>query len=278
MSASAQQDTYVKYAVAAIMLCLVVLVALSQRQSFFWDTIQLSSMQANFFYEHGFRQMLLPPEIDSGHPPGFGLYLAFCWTLFGKSLALSHWVMLPFLLGIVYFLYRLGQYFFAGWWVLVAPLLALLDPVLLGQSVLVSPDIALVFFFLLTTVGLFEKRNVFLLLGGLGLVAISMRGMMVLAALYVFQLAKSWLEVNKIPRLKNVFQLLLPFLPGAVLGFAFLSWHYMAAGWIGYHADSPWAPSFTKVDVSGFFKNIAVLGWRFLDFGRFVLFPIAFFL
>jgi hypothetical protein len=39
------------------------------------------------FYENGLKRGALPVSIDSGHPPAPGYYLAFCWTLFGKSLA-----------------------------------------------------------------------------------------------------------------------------------------------------------------------------------------------
>src|SRR4051794_38753575 len=75
--------------------------------SFFWDTIQLGSKQAHWFYDHNFKFFFLPEIIDSGHPPSFGIYLAICWKLFGKSLPVSHLAMLPFLLGIVIQVYLL---------------------------------------------------------------------------------------------------------------------------------------------------------------------------
>ena len=44
--------------------------------------------------------------------------------------------------------------------------------------------------------------------------------------------------------------------------------HYLETGWMGYHENSPWAPAFEKVDFQGAIKNILILGWRLLDFGR----------
>ena len=69
---------------------------------FFWDTVQLASQHAQFFLENGFSTFLLPDEMDSGHPPTFGFYLALVWRVFGKTLSISHLAMLPFLLGIVW--------------------------------------------------------------------------------------------------------------------------------------------------------------------------------
>ena len=77
------------------------------------------------------------------------MYLALNWKLFGKSLAVSHLAMLPFLVGIVLLLFFIGDHFGGreNSWMLA--LLAAADPVLASQAVLVSPDVALSCFFLL---------------------------------------------------------------------------------------------------------------------------------
>lgn len=69
---------------------------------FFWDTIQLGSKHAHYFYETNFRSIILPNEIDSGHIPSLGIYLALVWKIAGKSLVISHLAMLPFVMGIVF--------------------------------------------------------------------------------------------------------------------------------------------------------------------------------
>jgi hypothetical protein len=69
--------------------------------SFFWDTVQLASKHAHFFYETDFRSIILPNEIDSGHIPTLGFYLALIWKIAGKTLMVSHLSMLPFVIGIV---------------------------------------------------------------------------------------------------------------------------------------------------------------------------------
>ncbi|HXA01125.1 MAG TPA: hypothetical protein VNW99_04000, partial [Cytophagaceae bacterium] len=80
--------------------------------SFFWDTIQLGSSQAHWFYDNDFQYFFLPGNIDSGHPPLFGFYLAILWKFFGRTLEVSHFAMLPFLFGIVIQIYILLKKFF----------------------------------------------------------------------------------------------------------------------------------------------------------------------
>lgn len=226
---------------------------------FFWDTVQLSAKQAYWFYENGFGDLLLPNELDSGHPPLMGLYLAAVWMVFGKSLVVSHWAMFPFLLLINFSLFALIRQ-----WVasprdsLFLMLLFWLDPVLAGQLVLVSPDIILAGFFLLALRGIQTDDRRMVTLGVTVLALISMRGMMTAAALALYE----WWRGAK-PKQG------LAYLPGLGLALAFLGYHYWQKGWIGYHAGSPWAPSFSGVtDPMLLLRNGAILLWRLLDFGR----------
>jgi hypothetical protein len=244
---------------------------LARHHPFFWDTVQLGAKHAQWYYESGFRSLLLPDEIDSGHPPGFGLYLALAWQLFGQSLAVSHLAMLPFLLGIILLLFRVGDYFGGRQHSWMFALLALADPVLAGQSVLMSPDLVLVFGFLLGLYGTIYKRDLVLALAILMLAAVSTRGMMAAAALFAFGLA-----IERGPwTWQTPWRKVLPYLPGGLLAFAFLYYHYQQKGWIGYHPASPWGIHFERVGTwPAFAKNLAVLGWRLLDYGRIFLWPL----
>ena len=256
---------------AALLLLAVLVPLLTGQHVFFWDTIQLGSKHAHWYYETNFQHLLLPEEIDSGHPPAFGMYLAFVWSLFGKSLMASHLAMLPFLLGIPVLLFRIGEYFGgrANSWMLA--LVAIADPALAGQAVLVSPDIVLACFFLLVLSGILYRRTDWQLIGALGLAAISTRGMMVVVALYLFKVGISW-EKNWLTPIRQA----LAFVPSGLLALAFLAYHYQQKGWVGYHEAMPWAPGFERVGIQGLVKNMAVLGWRLLDFGRlFVILTLA---
>ncbi|RMF31349.1 MAG: hypothetical protein D6765_01905 [Bacteroidetes bacterium] len=249
-----------------------------RHHAFFWDTVQLASKHAHHFFEQGFWPPLLPDALDSGHPPTFGAYLAAVWLLFGKTLPVSHLAMLPFLGLLLWAMLRIGRHLPDPRWGKWLPLLLFADPVLAAQSLLVSPDVALAAFFLLGVVGLLEGRSLWVGAAVLGLGLISLRGMMVGLGLYLWALLllPSPGRMGFGRWIRAAGRQLLPFLPGGLLGVAFLSWHYAEKGWVGYHPDSPWAGSFAAVDARGLLRNVAVVGWRWLDFGRvFLLAAVA---
>lgn len=257
-------------------LLAVVATFLVRNNAFFWDTIQLAAKQAHFFYETDFQSIILPQEMDSGHPPAFGMYLAACWKLFGKSLPVSHLAMLPFLLGTIFLVFKIGKYFVDGkhaFWLL---LLLAADPTLASQSLLISPDIALVFFFLLGFWSLLEERKILLMLAIAGLGLVSLRGMMVGVVLYFFSWVVQPMTLDSGQKMRPLFFKFLrtgflkmqPFLPGGFLALLFLLYHFKQTGWVGYHESSPWSPRFEKVDFQGLIKNEGILIWQLLDFGR----------
>lgn len=243
---------------------------LVRNDPFFWDTVQLGSKHAHFFYAHHLQWATLPVEIDSGHPPFLGYYLAIVWSFLGKTLPVSHLSMAPFLFLAIGCLYLLGKQLGAAQWTYWLLPIVLLDPVFAGQSVLVSPDLILSSFFMLALTGILGKRNPLILLGVLGLCMISMRGMITTAALLTWVFVRTGLPDS----VKSTFRrsyLIIPFLPGIIVGALFLYWHQAQTGWIGYHPHSAWAPAFERVDWSGFVRNAAVLAWRWLDFDRFIV-------
>lgn len=246
----------------------IVVTFLVRDNFFFWDTVQLGSKHAHYFFETNFQSFILPEEIDSGHLPAFGMYLALCWKLFGKTLAVSHFAMLPFLLGIIYFLEKIGEQIAEKKYAPLLVLLCLVDPVLSSQSILISPDIPLVCFFLmgLWCVLSFSNR-LLLVLAIIGLGLSSMRGMALGLGLFFFSI----ISRNKKLSVTSFWKNLWPFIPGGLIALAFMLHHYSETGWIGYHENSTWAPSFERVDAKGFFKNLAVLTWRLVDFGRIFL-------
>lgn len=254
---------------------MLVLTLLVKEHVFFWDTIQLGSKHGHWYYDNAFAHFLLPPEIDSGHIPAFGMYIALCWSLFGKSLLVSHLAMLPFLFGCFYYCYRIGQFLVGEKASVFLLFLLLVDPVFAGQAILVSPDIALLCFFLLALAGILQDNSPLKWIGLTVLPLVSMRGMMVVFGLFLFEMlrARPWTkQKGKFTQLIKLGLQKLPwYLPGGIIALAFLGYHYAQTGWIGYHPDSPWAASYARVDAAGALRNVAILGWRFLDYGRLFL-------
>lgn len=251
---------------------------LTSHNIFFWDTVQLAAKHALFYYENNFSKLLLPDNFDSGHIPSFGMYIAFCWKLFGKSLQVSHFSMLPFLFGIVWQSYLLIKRFISRKYLFLALAIFLADPTLLGQATLVSPDIVLVFLFLIGLNAVFRNSKSMLAISIAGLILVSMRGMMVAFAIFLLDVLFNLLSSGLKMSIGQLFKKLWIYLPGVFLFLAFNIYHYKVKGWIGYHDDSPWAESFEKVDLSGIIYNLGIFIWRLWDFGRIFLWIIFFIL
>jgi hypothetical protein len=253
---------------------------------FFWDTVQLGSKHAYYFYETNFRSIILPNEIDSGHIPFLGIYLASVWVIFGKSLIISHLAMLPFVLGIVYQSFKLCRKLFPELWYYGVTLLLLADATLLAQCSLISPDVILMFFFLMAINHWFTGKRIWFAIALTGMALASMRGMMCVAAFGIAQVADCFLQqknqgINLIAALKILIKklpyIVLVYLPAIILTLVFLVWHYIKTGWIGYHTGMPWYPLFEKVDFMGALYNVGILCWRLIDFGRLFVWIVALF-
>lgn len=254
----------VTYILSAMYL---ILCYISQNNVFFGDMVQFGSRHPHFFYENNFNSLWLPNNLDSGHPPIFGMYIAIGWMIFGKSIIVSHWLMLPFLLIISYIIPKLLELFVPQKWILPASLLIFFEPTLLAQASLTSPDIVLISFFLLCIYYIIKKRNFKLSIALIPMSFISMRGMMVLFAifvgLYIYQIIIERKFFHSQSKL-----LITIFLPAVLINVAWLLTHYYLFGWIGFHSNSPWASSFQQVGLAQTFKNIALMIWRWIDFGR----------
>lgn len=222
---------------------------------FFWDTIQFAGKHGLFYYEH--RWQLLPREIDSGHLPFLGFYLAQCWKLFGMSLAVSHLAMLPFLLTYMLAAKRLSEVISSQnsiWlWVLF-----LTEPCWLAQSTLVSPDVVLMAGFALTTLGFSETNRTALFFGGLLLALSGNRGAALVCAVILAMTLWNASKRKEIPYL----------LPGLGLFALYQIYHWIHSDWIGFHEDMEWAPSFERVGLLGMIKNLGLVAWRLVDTGR----------
>lgn len=260
-------------------LIVATLFTLTLNNGFFWDTIQLGSLHANYYYTNSFTTILLPNSIDSGHIPTFGMYIALIWKIFGRSLMVSHLAMLPFILGILWQLNIVVKKFIKNEYAGLAFLVILLDPTLLSQITLVSPDVPLVFFFLLGLNSLLENKGKILSISIVFLFLTSMRGMMVSFCLLIIDVI---CNITFSKSIKDVFLVLLKrsriYLPALIIFISFSAYHYFKTGWIGFHNDSPWAESFESIGLKGILFNIGILGWRIVDFGRIGIWMVFFIL
>lgn len=231
---------------------------------FFWDTVQLSSKQAHFFYEQEAFSLLLPEQIDSGHFPFMGMYLSVWWKLLGKSLFVSHLAMVPWVIVLAFAVSSIVALYIPVPYRLLSVMIILADPTLLTQLRLVSPDVILMAALSVAMVSYLKKQAYGLAVSILILSLISLRGLLVTAALMTAIIF--WRVFRK--EKESVYTYIVIFAPAVLVNVAFLFYHYISKDWVGFHADSPWSPSFQMVTIKGFIKNTVLFGWRMVDFGR----------
>jgi hypothetical protein len=245
----------------------LLIVLMSLPLPFFWDSILLGSEVGQHLYHTGMRGWILPTALDSGHPPGFGAYLALWWTLLGPTLPVAHLAMLP-VLGLLWFsFYRLLRLLLpaadqrsAHW---IAAGLLLLEPTLAAQAIHVGPDLMLLALYLSALVCVLERRPVTLgfLLLAMGL--ISLRGLPAIAALGGTALVLATIHRSR--------WLLPPFAFAAAGLLAWFGYHASQTGWWLANPDAAWAANQQWPGVAGILRNAGLIGWRLLDFGRVAL-------
>lgn len=252
-------------ALAIFSLVAILGISLSDTYFFFWDTVQLGSKHAHWFYENRFSTLFLPQEFDSGHIPAFGMYLAILWLIFGKSLLVSHWAMLPFLIGLIWQGLLWSKKIKADRNYFLVLLVLFLNPVILSQATLVSPDVVLLFFFMLGLNAIYDQKDTYLLIAAIGLVLVSIRGMALAGSLF---LLFHFLNSSKKKDLRQFKKSILVFLPAFLILATYMILHYYHSGWIGVHEASPWAESFQARKFKGIVSNTGIISWRLLDFGK----------
>jgi hypothetical protein len=232
---------------------------------FFWDTISQVSAPANWYFDTGFRHFFIPDEIATGHPTFVPMYIALLWKLFGKSLLVSHLAMFPFVFGI---LFQLNRYIESAncpglykWLILI---IVSLDATLLSQLSLISFDVVQIFFFMWCVNSIIYKKNVHLGIAFTFLSVTSLRGAICSSGIILFDLIYSYCNARKIS-----FNTFLKYLPGTFALALFLVSFYLEKNWIIHNVVSGrWKESSEIASFPEILRNIGIIGWRLIDFGR----------
>ncbi len=248
------------------MLGLLLLTWYVRHNGFFWDSILLASKYGQWYYQTNFSTLFVPQEM-AGYPPLFGLYLAAGWHMFGKTVPVSHFLMLPFLLGIVWQVYLLSRRYLPLGWVWLGLLLALLDPTWLAQSTLVAPDILLLFLYLLAVNSFLQEKRGLQVLALLFMAVLSPRSQLLIPAVFLTEVLFWWLHSKQFRGLE-VCKIMLPYVPAGLLLLGWLWLHYRHFGWIGYNRSSDWGAYSHFISGKEFLRNLGLMAWRLLDFGR----------
>ena len=215
-----------KYLLLSI-LFFIILTIFSCNIPFVWDGTFFSRTALHFF-ENGFSSFIVPDNCDSGNFPLFGVYMAFTWTLFGKSLIVSHFAMLPFLIGIVFEFHRLAKRFIAQKYIPLIFLFLIIEPCFITQSIIMAYDILLIYFFLLSINTLLSKRRVLYAIALCFLALSSMRGLLMVFPFFIIHISLIFYFKEWKISIKDVLLYLIVIFPIA----AWNLYHYNETDWM----------------------------------------------
>ena len=236
---------------------------LFMRNPFFWDAV-LYSQIAQWYIDADFARVVVPEYMDPGHPPFFGLYLAGLWKTFGKSLPVAHFGMLPFLLGLSYFYYKLVKYFVPDKALLLSVLLLFAECTFVAQATMPSHDMIMVMCWLGALYFILSGKGVWQALLMLLLAFVNVRGVVGVCLIFLT-------EQILIPRREPVnyrMKTVVKYLPAGIITLAWMFWHQRVAGWNFVPPDETYGTQRDVVSALGVLRNVALVVWRCLDFGR----------
>jgi len=260
----------------------ILIFIVSHNNGIFWDNILFASRMGNQLFENSIFNWFMPDSFDPGHPPFLGFLLAITWHIFGHHLWVSHLVILPFTIGLLYQLHLFVNYYIKDKALaFFAFLLVAVDPTLTAQLVIVNPEVITLFFFFLAINGILYDKYYIKTIGLFFLSIVSFRSMMLAAGVFLFDFLNH-LILNK-EKIKNILskRFVLSYIIGSLPGVFYVIWRLTTKGWLQTHPDSPWVDLWHYASPTEFLRNIIVLGHRYLDFGRifiFIFILISFFL
>lgn len=255
-----------------ILLATCILFIYFHRNNFFvFDNIVQISVPANFFYFNNFDEFYLPNQVATGHPTFVGMYFALGWKIFGRSIQVSHWILLPFIYGFLHQLYKfIKNLGLNSNHTLAVFCLCTLDATLISILSLLTFDIVTLFFLLSCFYNIIKQQSFWLSISFSCLLLTSMRGTLLGGAVVLFLLIHSvfykrekWLSIT------------LAFIPGIIACLTFFFLFYQEKGWIVHNrVSNNWPESSEFATLPELIKNIFSFGWHLVSYGKIFIYII----
>jgi hypothetical protein len=258
-----------------------ILAIISMNYCYFWDVIQQVSNEAQWFYRTDFSSLLIPAGNEFGvsatgyHPPLMGLMTAFLWKVFGYKLWVSHAFTAFWAVLLIYNSWRLISSLLPkkhiGWVFLIV----LLEPTILTQFVIASPDFILFTAFVISLRAMLERKPVWLAVGLIFLCGINMRGVFVGLMLFFAHLYFDCQSLNNQKySLKKFTKTLLPYLPVFFILLAYYIYYFASQGW--FFTDSAYSEHYSlPQSIKGVAVHFAAFILRSVESGRIVIWLFA---
>jgi hypothetical protein len=265
----------------------------SLNHCYFWDNIQQTSKEANWYYNTDFSGLLLPSfsevsEVsDDGksdiagtgyHPPLTGFITAVLWKIFGRSLYVSSIFIFVCSLILIFNTFKLFSTLFPNKPFGLFILLPLLDTSFLTQLAIASPDILLITAFVTCLRAIVDDKKILLSVAYVFLCLVNARGFFAGVLVFAFFLFYKIIYSKEKITVKQFIRKILPFLPGIVLLFSFFAFYFSRRYWFfsdpGFHSNHYERPE----SLHQLIKNIAVYAFLLSENGKIFVWLFCLFL
>lgn len=231
---------------------------------YFGDHVTLISIPASDFYGNGFQSIWLPEGHATGHPPFYALLTAMCWTVFGKSLLISHLLTLLFSLVLIAQYARLTKLMPEHRMRSLAIVLLLANPVFLAQMAAMSVDVFLTAVFLWGINVIHSRKKLLLIVVCILLTISSLRGFMLVTILFLYDWFYHKYTFKQLTF--NTLYYLLAFLPVAL----YFIFQFQHSGWWLVPTDGNWSEGRQFTDKTTILPKLFEFGLRFVEFGMLI--------
>jgi len=157
----------------------------------------------------------------------------------------------------------------AGWVLLII----LLEPTLLSQFSIASPDFILFTAFVISLRAILNKKPWLLCVGIFFLCCINMRGIFAGGIVFMSNIVFVYLQTHNI---RSVYKTALPYFPIFILLVAYFSYYFINHGWFFNNSADSFHYSLPG-GVESILKHLAEFGLRSIENGRFVIWLIGIF-
>lgn len=264
-----------------IALIYVIVFILFKDKGFFWDA-KLVSIEAHKIYYSGlkilFTSELFKISVTGYHFPFIPILTAILWKIFGYHLWVLHFFMLICTIVLLISLHNLLKKFFTEDIIPLIALLILVEPTVLTQFAIASPDFILLSLFVVTLNGIIDDKKWFVMIGMIAMCLTSMRGIFTGVILSVVFLIFKLISTQDKITINRLIAYLSPFIPAFIILAIYYIAYFIHQGWF-LGEQSPYTDHYSMPEsVNNVAVNVLSLFVRSIENGRIFIFTVAFFL
>lgn len=239
----------------------------------FWDA-KSKFLRAGWLYDENFKQLVVPTEYNSGHPPLWIWSIAIFWKILGKSIWSARLLLLIVNVGVFYQVIMLFKKTIISKAPALLLMLLFIEPTLIAQTTSLNNDMLLLFFTLLALNSLLKNNWIWYAIGITGLLFTNLRGIYISIALIFIHML--YIRYSIIESKRKLY-----YSYGVALSIfvTFLIYQYQELGWILITKNESYSQHRESTTVFNAFKNSIAFVKNLLEYGRFVIWiPLLFLL